>query len=180
MYAYLIESEVSLKRGSRRIILVAPGRGEIGLSRSITGRKDAMNDSRPQPMRLLRLLWIAFLFSTVVWGVLAWIVTRGAGAGAKAALSFSDPLFAALCLVAVALFVVAAQLGRFFPIRSAGDQSRISLHRFQIPLVRFALFEAIGLLGFVGAFVKLRFEACLPFLLLAVAGLLMSRPRGGA
>lgn len=137
-----------------------------------------MADFDREQFRLLRILWVSFLFSTVVWGGMAWVLTSGRpeGAGTRM-LSFSDPLFIGLCLVAIVLFIFAAQIGRFFPIRSGEDEARRRLHRFQLPLIRFALFEAIGLVGLVGALVELRFETCLPFLLLAIAGLLMARPR---
>ncbi len=142
-----------------------------------------MTDFDKQQAQLLRMLWIGFLFSTLVWGGIAWVLTGPAAAsppGPASELSFSDPLFVALCLAAICLFILAAQIGRFFPLGSADDEARKKSHRFQIPLIRFALFESIGLLGLVGALVKVSFETCLPFLLLAVAGLLMSRPRSPA
>ena len=131
-----------------------------------------------QQFRLLQILWGSFLFSTFVWGGLAWALTSGRpGQTGIRMLSFSKPLFIVLSLVAICLFILAAQIGRFFPIRSAEDEVRKGLHRFQIPLIRYALFEAVGLVGLIGALVELRFETCLPFLLLAIAGLLMVRPR---
>lgn len=136
-----------------------------------------MTDFENQSVSLLRMLWASFLFSTIVWGMVAWIVTGRVDAASSGALSFSDPVFVALCLLGILLFVVAAQIGRLFPLRSSSDEGRRRMRQFQIPLIRFALFEAIGLLGLVGALVKTRFETCVPFLLLAVAGLLMSRPR---
>jgi hypothetical protein len=97
--------------------------------------------------------------------------------------SVSDPIFLVLCLIAIVDFVLAQNLHRFVkspdttqPTSHAHAEPGNLQRSFSLFIVRLALFEAIALLGFVAALLRTNVVLYLPFLLLSLAGLLISSP----
>jgi len=145
-----------------------------------------MNDPNHRPETLLqtaRIVWYGFLFTPFLLLIVAWVMISPSQSDLSVGGSVSDPIFLALCLVAIVDFVLAQKLHRFVRLAEKPQSPPHSqavpgnLQRgFSLFIVRLALFEAIALLGFVAALLRTDVVPYFPFLLLSVAGLLISSP----
>ncbi len=142
-----------------------------------------MNVQNSNSARLLQILWIAFLPTPVILGVLAWVAARLAVPADRegVSVSLSDPLVLVFALAAVVIFIVATQLSRFLEPRSDGLNEQQNLQQFALVmlLLRCALFESIAIIGFLLALLRGASAATVPFMLLALVGLILSRPSSG-
>ena len=142
-----------------------------------------MNVQNANSTKLLQILWIAFLPTPVILGVLAWVAARIAAPGQTEGVSasVSDPLVLVFALAAVVIFIVATQLGRFLEPRTGGPNEQQNLQQFSLVmlLLRCALFESIAIIGFLLALLRGASVATVPFMLLALVGLILSRPSSG-
>ena len=143
-----------------------------------------MNAPNHRPENLFqtaKIVWYGFLSTPILLLAVAWIVISPGRSDLSAGGSVSDPIFLALCLVAIVDFVVAQRIHRFVRLPEKSQSPPHSqavpgdLQRgFSLFIVRLALFEAIALLGFVATLLRTNVVLYLPFLLLSLAGLLIS------
>lgn len=139
---------------------------------------------RPETLfQTARIVWYGLLSTPFLLLIIAWVVISPSQSDLSAGGSVSDPIFLVLCLVAIVDFVLAQKLHHFVKL----PDNTQSLHHsqaeprdlqrgFSLFIVRLALFEAIALLGFVAALLRTNVVLYLPFLLLSIAGLLISSP----
>jgi hypothetical protein len=141
------------------------------------------NDKSSALIQTAKVLWFAFLSTPLLILAVAWIVASPQPDSLPSSGSVADPIFLILCLIAVVDFVLAQNLHRFMrsprnaqsTVHSSGEP--VDLKKgYSLFIVRLALFEAIALLGLVAALLRTNVLLYLPFLLLSVAGLLVSKP----
>lgn len=145
-----------------------------------------MNAPNHRPETLLqtaRIVWYGLFSTPFLLLIVAWIVISPSQNDLSAGGSTSDPIFLVLCLVAIVDFLLAQNLHRFVKFPGTTQSTSLSqaepsdLQRgFSLFIVRLALFEAIALFGFVAALLRTNVVLYLPFLLLSLAGLLISSP----
>jgi hypothetical protein len=141
------------------------------------------NDKSSTLIQTAKILWFGFLSTPLLMLIVAWIVAAPQQDALPSSGSVSDPIFLIFCLIAVVDFVLAQNLHRFVN-SSRGTQSSASSQGeavdlrkgYSLFIVRLALFEAIALLGFVAALLRTNVLLYIPFLLLSLAGLLISSP----
>ncbi len=145
-----------------------------------------MNNPTPRPDALIqtaKILWFGFLSTPLLILIVAWFVASPKQKDLSSSGSESDPIFLILCLIAIVDFVLAQNLHRFVKSPRETQSTASSLGEpgdlrkgYSLFIVRLALFEAIALLGLVAALLRTNVLLYLPFLLLSLAGLLISSP----
>jgi hypothetical protein len=106
--------------------------------------------------------------------VILFVLTKTSEPDLRSSFSFSDPLALTSCVIAVGIFVLAIKLPG---LMRAGPGQPVGTQNLLVPyLIRMSLFEAIAIVGFVVAVIKLSVSVYLPFLFIALAGFLISPP----
>jgi hypothetical protein len=147
-------------------------------------------DATPASLRSLQVIWLAFLFSIVIYAIVSWIipVTPDVGDRTRTLDSwFSDPLSIALHIAGIASIAA----GYFVPIimirqmrsRGHGPAEREPISAFEVVpeirtalLVRYVLFETAAVLGLVLAVISGYWQLFLPLGLISLLALLFSSP----
>jgi hypothetical protein len=144
---------------------------------------DAPNHRPETLLQTARIVWYGLFSTPFLLLIVVWIVISPSQSDLSAGRSATDPIFLVLCLVAIVDFFLAQNLHRFVKFPNTTQPTSLSqaepgdLQRgFSWFIVRLALFEAIALLGFVAALLRTNVVLYLPFLLLSLAGLLISSP----
>lgn len=142
------------------------------------------SDGKPDSiLRAAKMIWFGLLSSPILLLIVVWIVAAPQADGLSSGGATTDPVFLILCLAAIADFVIAQQLQRFIgsndgthPSPGTGLQRGNLQKGFSVFVIRLALFEAIAVMGFAVALLRMNVLLYLPFLLLSLAGLLASSP----
>jgi hypothetical protein len=146
-----------------------------------------MNPDDPDNKHILQIttvLWAVFLASPLFF-LLVTFVVLSSSEGTTNSLSFSDPLVLLLSFIGLIVFVLGLRidqlLARSRPTTPGGPavdpSGKLRVERIlPVFLIRLALFESVAMLGLVLALLKSSVIPLFPFLLLALAGLMLSKP----
>ena len=116
-------------------------------------------------MQPRRIIWFAIVFSTLLYGVLAYATERNYTLQ-PIARTMERPVVIGLYVIAIAVYAVALLVGRRSEASSGSSQFIVSL----------ALFEAVAILGLCAAFVIHDWRLYLPSWLLALIGFVRTYP----
>jgi hypothetical protein len=118
--------------------------------------------------RTLPIIYFALLGSIGIYGVLAFVLTSG-GSGLSFDELLKQPIVIPLYVVAVAEYPAAFAISRL--LKRKGRPARVYF------IVRWALLEAIAILGIMAALLTHDVRAFLPLLALSLLGFARSAPR---
>lgn len=131
-------------------------------------------------MRSLQLIWLAFLMSAVIYGVVIRLMIPDLGEWNR--IASGDPVQLALQIAAISIFLVAMATSRLLMGKASALRPRIT-PVFEVTaairqalLIRWAMFESVAVLGFISAFVGRQALLIAPFLLASLIGFLSSFP----
>lgn len=140
-------------------------------------------------LQQLRLIWLAIVASTIVYGLIAWLVIESTtDASTEKLYSFvSNPLSFILAIAAMGAFfasiiipgmMIRSRRQRPQPpdIQAVPGGTHVSSEIVSAMIVRYALLEAPAVLGLIGAFVLQEWRFFLPFGALSLLGLAMTAP----
>ena len=125
-------------------------------------------------MNQRRLIWIAIVFSTLLYGVLAYATERDYTLQ-PLSLAMRRPVVIALYAIAIAIYAAALLTSSAMDARSSGPDGR----RVSTPasfIVRLALLETVAIIGLASAIVIRDWRLYLPAWILALVGLFNSYP----
>lgn len=146
---------------------------------------------KPDPtsrLQQLRLIWLAIVSSTIIYGLIAWLVIEPTtDTSTEKLYSFvSNPLSFVLAIAAMAAFFASIVIpGMMIRSRRTARQpgvpagtggNRESSETVTAMIVRYVLLEAPAVLGLLGAFILQEWRFFLPFGALSLLGLALTAP----
>ena len=134
-------------------------------------------------IRVLRVIWAAMVFSVLLYGFIAWTLTRGGEARPPVEETIQLPAVQALYGLGVMMFILSAVIPRMVlrgrgegihqarPVGSAvPNEVRVAL------IIRFAMLESVAIFGLVCAFMFHDARLFVPPAMLSLVGFVMAFP----
>lgn len=134
-------------------------------------------------IRLMRIIWMAMVISVLLYGIVAWMMTRGGQAGHPVEQTLQQPTVQVLYGLGVMMFILSSVVPRLV-LRGRGE----GLHLGRPPasvvpkeirlalIIRFAMLESVAIFGLVCAFLFHDARLFVPPASLSLVGFLMAFP----
>lgn len=121
-------------------------------------------------MNQLRVIWAAILMSTIVYLVILWTSMHDRPFTRSLENALRDPVTIGAYVLAIVVYFAAFMVSGSIERRRAADSRRAAI-------IRFALLEAVCMVGLVLAFLEGDWRLYLPTFVLAFIGFARSLPR---
>lgn len=133
-------------------------------------------------IRLMRMIWVAMVISVLLYGFIAWTLTRGGDLRPPVEETIQLPTVQVLYGLAVMMFILSSVLPRIV-LRGRGDELHHEKPHTSVPneirlalILRFAMLESVAIFGLVCAFMFSDGRLFIPPAMLSLVGFLMAFP----
>lgn len=134
-------------------------------------------------IRLMRIIWMAMVISVLLYGIVAWMMTRGGHAEHSPEQTLQLPTVQVLYGLGVMMFILSSVVPRVV-LRGRGEErqhgnppSHVIPSEIRMALIiRFAMLESVAIFGLVCAFLFHDARLFVPPASLSLVGFLMAFP----